>query len=241
MSEAAATTKGDDARRPTWRRIVGSFWFQLLLAFTVFGLILTFVAKPYAVPSASMTETLQIGDRVLVNRLAYVGADPGAGDVIVFDAGDEWSTGEATDEGPLKSFARWVGEVSGFGPSGSNTLVKRIIGLPGQTVECCSAEGEILVDGEPLDEPYVFADFTFDAGSLDCDSDPVSERCFAAITVPEDRYLVLGDNRANSSDSSAQCRGNVNDQGCWRWAHRDEIVGKVAVILWPLSRWTVVD
>lgn len=236
---AAPTPDGGNAR-PRWRRIVGSFWFQLILAFTVIGLLLTFVAKPYQVPSESMTETLQVGDRVLVNRLAYVGAEPGTADVIVFDAGDEWSTTEDEPENALKSFARWVGEVTGFGPSGRHTLVKRVIGLPGQTVECCTAEGQILVDGEPLDEEYVHNDFAFEAGVLDCDSDPASARCFSAVTVPEGRYLMLGDNRSNSSDSAARCRGGTADETCWRWASRDEVVGKVVVVLWPISRWSAV-
>lgn len=242
MSETApAPTAGDASPRPLWRRVTGSFWFQLVLAFVVFGLILTFIAKPYAVPSGSMTETLQIGDRVLVNRLAYVAAEPGTGDVIVFDAGADWETGETTDEGALKSFARWVGEVTGFGPSGRHTLVKRVIGLPGETVECCSTDGQIVVDGEPLDEPYVHNDYEFETAVLDCDTEPASTRCFVAVTVPEDRYLVLGDNRSNSADSAAECRGQTSDENCWRWATRDEIVGKVGVILWPISRWSAVD
>ncbi len=244
MSEAAVTPEPvskPSGARPRWRRITGSFWFQLVLAFVVVGLVLTFVAKPYAVPSGSMTETLQVGDRVLVNRLAYAAAAPGTGDVVVFDAGDEWATGETVDEGALKSFARWVGEVTGFGPSGRHTLVKRVIGLPGQTVECCTAQGQITVDGEPLDEPYVHDDLAFEAGALDCDTEQVSERCFAAVTVPEESYLVLGDNRGNSADSAADCRGNVTDESCWRWAERDEIVGKVSVILWPISRWSAVE
>ena len=66
--------------------MVGSAWFHLVAAFVVFGLILTFIAKPYWVPSSSMENTLTPGDRILVNRLAYVGSAPGNGDVVVFDA-----------------------------------------------------------------------------------------------------------------------------------------------------------
>lgn len=239
MSETADSADGP--ARPRWRSVTGSFWFQLILAFIVVGLLLTFVAKPYAVPSGSMTETLRVGDRVLVNRLAYVATDPGNGDVVVFDAGAEWDTGDPPEEPAWKAFARWVGEVTGFGPSGRHTLVKRVIGLPGQTVECCSSEGQIIIDGEPIDEPYVTTDFAFESGVLDCDTAQVSARCFTAVTVPEGRYLVLGDNRSNSSDSAAQCRGGVGGESCWRWAERDEIVGKVGVILWPVSRWSTVD
>ncbi|KHK99297.1 hypothetical protein LK09_03130 [Microbacterium mangrovi] len=224
--------------RPRWRRVTGSAWFQLLLAFVVFGLILSFVAKPYVVPSASMQNTLQPGDRILVNRLAYVAAPPGDGDVIVFDADSTWDTGPATAVNPIKAALRWVGEVTGFGPSGSHTLVKRIIGTPGQTVKCCSADGRVVVDGHPLDEPYVFQDFPFQPGTLDCTTTPASSRCFAAVTVPKDSYLMLGDHRSDSADSAYLCRSGFPPPECWRWAHRDDIVGKAVAVIWPIGRWS---
>lgn len=232
MSEAAP--------RPLWRRVTGSVWFQLVLAFVVVGLVLSFVAKPYAVPSESMQATLEPGDRLLVNRLAYVGSEPATGDIVVFDADETWGAHATADANPLKAFARWLGEATGFGPSGAHTLVKRVIAGPGQTVECCSADGGVVVDGEPLDEPYVFNDPVFTAGESDCSSTPPSMRCFPAVTVPEDSYLVLGDNRGNSSDSAVMCRGMATaDGGCWRWMKRDDVVGKVGLILWPVGRWAV--
>ncbi|WP_334149009.1 signal peptidase I [Microbacterium sp.] len=232
MSEAAP--------RPTWRRVTGSVWFQLVLAFIVVGLLLTFVAKPYVVPSESMQGTLEPGDRVLVNRLAYVGSEPATGDIVVFDADESWGEHAAGDGNWFKSAARWIGEVTGFGPSGAHTLVKRVIAGPGQTVECCSAEGELMIHGEPLDEPYIFNDPAFVPGRLDCSTTPISDRCFAAVTVPEDSYLVLGDNRGNSSDSAIGCRRlETGDDGCWRWMKREDVVGKVGLILWPVGRWAV--
>ncbi|MFD1339478.1 signal peptidase I [Microbacterium lemovicicum] len=227
----------DAAPRPLWRRIGGSVWFHLLAAFVVFGLLLTFVAKPYAVPSASMDATLQNGDRILVNRLAYVGAAPGMGDVVVFDAGAAWDGGEQPSGGALKDAARWVGEVTGFGPTGPHTLVKRIIGLPGQRVACCSAEGAVEVDGTPLAEDYVSNDLPFVPGSLDCATEARSPRCFDEVVVPAGSYLVLGDNRGNSSDSAAFCRAPGADDGCWRWATRDGLVGRAAAVIWPIPRW----
>ncbi|MDE0545356.1 signal peptidase I [Microbacterium sp. C7(2022)] len=226
-----------DEPRPLWRRITSSLWFQLVAAFVVTGLILSFVGKPYWVPSGSMEETLQPGDRILVNRLAYVGANPGAGDIVVFDADDAWDTTPIPATDPLRGALRWIGEVTGFGPSGAHTLVKRIIGTPGQSVECCDADGAIVVDGAPLDEPYVFNDFAFEPGSLDCDTTPASLRCFDEVIVPEGRYLMLGDNRAGSSDSAIGCRVPDASPNCWRWASDGAIVGKAAVILWPISRW----
>lgn len=223
--------------RPLWRRVTGSPWFHLVAAFVVFGLVLNFVAKPYLVPSGSMEETLQVGDRVLVNRLAYAASEPRTGDVVVFDADGAWDGERPADGNPIKGALRWLGEVSGFGPSGPHTLVKRIIGGPGQTVECCTPDGAVTVDGTPLDEPYVYEDFAFTPGSLDCDSTPRSARCFDAVVVPEGSYLMLGDHRSSSSDSALWCRAEGAAADCWRWATRDGIVGGVAVILWPIGRW----
>ena len=224
--------------RPWWRRVVGSTWFPLAATIIGTALILSFVAKPYSVPSGSMEETLEVGDRILVNRLAYVGASPVTGDIIVFDAGDTWGSETTGPANPLLVALAWLGEVTGFGPSGPSTLVKRVIGAPGQTVECCTEAGEVTVDGEPLAEPYVSNDFAFVPGTTDCDTVPASQRCFGAVTVPDDSYLVLGDNRAGSADSAVTCRFQDATDACWRWAPRAGVVGKSVAILWPIVRWS---
>ena len=239
MTADVPASRRPASERPRWRRITGSAWFHLFAAFVVFGLILSFVAKPYWVPSGSMEQTLQVGDRVLVNRLAYAGAEPRTGDVVVFDAGPEWTASAPAPENPVKAALRWLGEVTGFGPSGPHTLIKRVIAGPGQTVKCCSADGRLVVDGKPLAESYVFQDFPFQPGTQDCTAKPVSPRCLPEVTVPKDSYLVMGDHRSDSSDGAVQCRGRTTpDTGCWRWARSEEIVGKAVVILWPVSRWS---
>lgn len=219
-----------------WRRVRSSAWFQLVLAFVVFGLVLAFIAKPYAVPSGSMENTLKPGDDVLVYRLAYLGGGPHTGDVVVFDADSTWGSQPA--ESPLKATLRWIGEVTGFGPTGTHTLVKRVIAGPGQKVSCCSADGRVVVDGHPLEEPYVYDNLPFTPGSEDCTAKPRSLRCFGPVTVPKDSYLVLGDNRGNSSDSAFDCRGApAGDTSCFRWAKGSQIVGRVVAIIWPPGRW----
>ena len=228
----------EPAARPLWRRVVGSVWFQLALAFLVAGLVLTFLAKPYAVPSASMEPTLQPGDSILVDRLAYAGGEPSPGDIVVFDADDTWDAAPPAPVDPLRGILRWIGEATGFGASGDHTLVKRVIATPGQTVSCCTHAGAILVDGEVLDEPYVVDDLPFEPGALDCATTPRSTRCFDEVTVPDASYLVLGDNRAVSADSAAACRVPDAPEDCWRWATGDGIVGRAAEILWPVSRWS---
>lgn len=234
------TREGTSAPRDSpsrWRRLTRNPWFHLAAAFIVVGLILSFIAKPYVVPSGSMEQTLIPGDRVLVNRLAYVGSAPRNGDVIVFNADAAWDGPTTSSTNPLKAAARWIGEVIGFGPSGDHTLVKRVIAEPGQTARCCTAEGAVTVDGVALDEPYVYENLDFVPGALDCSTTPRSMRCFPEVTVPAGSYLVLGDHRSQSSDSAALCRGAVSDASCWRWATRGGVVGSVTAILWPVTRW----
>lgn len=236
---ASAPTPAPKRSGSRSRRFTSSAWFQLILAFVVFGLVLAFIAKPYAVPSGSMENTLRPGDDVLVYRLAYLGSEPHNGDVVVFNADSTWGAQPA--ESPMKAVLRWFGEVTGFGPTGTHTLVKRIIAGPGQNVACCSASGLVMVDGHPLDEPYVYDNLPFQLGTLDCSSKPRSQRCFGPITVPKRSYLVLGDNRANSSDSAFGCRGApAENTTCFRWAKRDEIVGRVVAVIWPIGRWRAI-
>lgn len=232
----AAMPRPPTQQRPRWRRILGSFWGQLLLAMVTFGLIISFVAKPYQVSSGSMEPTLRTGDRVLVDRVSYRFSEPSAGDVIVFEADENWDGPGRPEPSPLRAAWIWFGQWTGFGPSGEHTLVKRVIATPGRTVSCCSPDGHLVVDGVPTDEPYLGSDFDFSPGALDCGTTPRSARCFDAVTVPEGAYLVLGDNRANSADSAARCRAPDADPSCWRWAYRENVVGRVAVTLWPLTR-----
>lgn len=220
-----------DAPRPR-RRLLGNIWVNIALALALAGIIVAFIGQP---SSGSMSPTLEPGDRLIVNRLAYVAADPAPGDIVVFRPDDAWGEKPATGGNWFSQAVHWVGETTGIRPY---VLVKRVIAGPGQTVECCDAQGRVLVDGEPLDEPYVVKDLPFVAGSLDCDSEPMSTRCFGPVTVPEASYLVLGDNRANSADSAYLCRGTADpDEDCWRWMTRDDVFGQAGAILWPIGRW----
>lgn len=230
------TPPASTASRPTrWRRIRRSPFTHLLLALVLLALVQGFVIKPFQVPSESMSPTLESGDRILASRIAYSVSTPGAGDIAVFSRPDSW--GPARERSPLRVAVGWVGDVVGFGPSNHDALVKRIIGEPGSTVRCCTDQGQVEVNGTPLAEGYVVTDLPFTPGVNDCTTTPASPRCFGPVTVPDDAYLVMGDNRANSADSVIACRGTSSPSaGCARFVPRADMLGKVVSIVWPFDR-----
>ncbi|MDN5807519.1 MAG: signal peptidase I [Brevibacterium sp.] len=186
----------------------------ILVAILISTALKTWVVRSFYIPSGSMMETLQIDDRVLVNQLAPRFGPADRGDIIVFDDPDHWLTPEEVSEyqpNPVLEFL-------GLAPSdGGNQLIKRVIGVGGDTVECCDGQGRILVNGEPIDETY-----------LD-DGIAPSEMEFD-VTVPEGHYWVMGDNRSNSADS----RYHVDTQP---YVSEDNVVGTVFLINWPFEHF----
>jgi signal peptidase I len=173
-----------------------------LVIIVVVALLASFLVKAYLVrsfyiPSASMQNTLLVGDRVLVNELVPGVVPLQRGDVVVFQ-----------DPGG------WLGMGQG------DDLIKRVIGLPGDTVSCCDARGRLSVNGHAVDEPYVV---------LERGSDRVAGKDFK-ITVPKGRIWVMGDNRYDSADS--RVHGTVPV---------DDVVGRAFVTTWPVSRWSVLS
>ncbi|MBM7473392.1 signal peptidase I [Subtercola frigoramans] len=248
---SASGGRGARGKRTGIRRITGSFWFNVVAAFVVLALVQAFVVKLYYVPSGSMQQTLAIGDRILVDRVSLDFGDPHAGDVVVFTASDLWGEKAPAPSNPLVYAVKWLGGVFGVGQSLDHTLVKRVIAGPGQTVSCCDKQGHLLVDGQPIDEPYVFQDFEFQAGSLDCSTVPASQRCFGGVTVPGGEYFVLGDHRSNSNDSIAGCRGRdpavpvtvsgaapgAAEDSCLKMVGRADVVGRAFVVVLPPGHW----
>lgn len=195
-----------------WRRMRSSPWFHLAVATIVVILLQLFVVKVYQVPSTSMAPTLTPGDRILVNRLAAGSA--AIGDVIVFKAGKGWP------------------------PSDGHTLVKRIVAGPGTTFSCCDRHGNDLLDGVAQTSGNTHNNFPFAVGTLDCATEPKSLRCLPPYRVPNDSYVVLGDNRLVSDDSYGQCRGKtVELSSCIKLVAADDIVGTVWLRIWPLNNW----
>ncbi|MEU7893876.1 signal peptidase I [Nonomuraea sp. NPDC049152] len=207
----------------------GSSWKELpILIVVALGLALlikTFIVQPFYIPSESMENTLLINDRVLVNKLVYHTRDIERGDVIVFNGEDSWDPEVVTEapSNPVTGALRWVGELFGLVP-GEKDYIKRVIGVPGDKVECCDSKGRITVNGVPLDEKsYLYP------------GDVPSDKQFK-ITVPEGRLWVMGDHRSVSYDS----RGHIGDPGGGTIAV-DNVLGRAFVIMWPVSRWSSLD
>ena len=183
-------------------------------------LIKTFLIRSFFIPSTSMTNTLQVHDRILVNELVPSLVPLQHGDVIVFQDPGDWLQGEqvAPPANAVQAAADQVLSIFGLSPQDANDhLVKRVIGLPGDKVVCCNALGQMTVNGAPVDEPYV---------NLPTGQQRVSEQSFST-TVPAGRLWVMGDNRDNSDDS--RFNGTVPMK---------DVVGRAFVISWPVTHWT---
>ena len=234
-----------DAEGEGRRRVPG--WLGLLARSTIALILIGFathlLARPFHVPSGSMEPTLQVGDRVIGQVVGVDRHGLDRGKIVIFGHGEQWSDSRLPEDDVLwKELVRDGGDLLGVGPSHTSHTVKRVIGTPGERVSCCDEEGRVLVDGAALTEPYVppERDHPFVPGSRDCDSEPVSTRCFPELTVPEDSYLVLGDNRAGSSDSVAGCRGGgVRASDCARFVRSDQVVGVLGWRFWPLPPGSV--
>lgn len=186
-------------------------------------LIKTLLVQSFYIPSGSMEDTLEIGDRVLVSKLAPGPLDVHRGDIVVFkDPGGWLSPTAVVERTGWRGVAADTLTFVGLMPQDSGEhLIKRVIGLAGDTVACCDAQGRLTVNGVPLDEPY-----------LAPGAEP-SEMEFSVV-VPEGRLWVMGDNRQNSQDS----RYKQGDPGGGA-IPRANVVGVAFVTLWPLDRWTV--
>jgi signal peptidase I len=222
----------------------------ITIALVLYYVMLTFVARPYLIPSESMEPTLHgcpgcTGDRIMVDKLTYRFSSPEPGDVIVFKGPPNWNITYKSIRSD-NSAVRWIQNalsVVGFVPPDENDLVKRVIAVGGQTVECRASTG-LTVDGKRLDEPYL------DPTTMMADTNEgaclYGRSEWGPVTVPDGRLWVMGDNRTHSADSRAHCLHTPAD------AQRgllctgdpmagtvpiDNVIGKARFIAWPPSRW----
>jgi signal peptidase I len=208
--ESLLTESGDEADAIDDSGL--SFWAELpiliVVALVLAVLVKAFFFQAFYIPSGSMEDTLQINDRVMVNKLSFRFGDVKRAQVVVFDPE---STDAADDAESLPAkVVRNVLESIGLATPDSD-LIKRVIGLPGETLEI--KDNQVLIDGVAIAEPYLRSG--------------VAMRDFGPVTIPDGEYFVMGDNRNASQDS--RFIGTVEE---------DRIIGRAFVIMWPPSHWT---
>ncbi|GIF02926.1 hypothetical protein Asi03nite_04640 [Actinoplanes siamensis] len=219
-------------RRSMMRRKEMPLWQELplllVVAFCLAVLIRTFLVQAFYIPSGSMQKTLELKDRVLVNKVVYDMRDPLRGEIVVFRGTDNWApeVTEPVSNAFVSKLGRTIGDLVGVSRPGERDFIKRVIGLPGDKVACCDDQGRITVNGVPIDESYIADGFNSDL------SQPViagqcTSRKFAEVTVPAGQMFVMGDHRAVSQD--ARCQGPVPIEN---------VIGRAFVIVWPSDRFT---
>jgi len=175
----------------------------LLTALVIAVVIKTFLVQPFWIPSESMLPTIEVNDRVMVNKLAYQWGEPERGDIVVFRDPREEEIEESIPEAVIRS----VLEAVGIRTRGHEDLIKRVIGLPGETVEV--RNNQVVVDGTPIEEPYLPEVFMPDE---------------PPITLGVDEVFVMGDNREASFDSRRFGPIPLED-----------LIGNAFVTIWPIS------
>jgi signal peptidase I len=208
---------------PLWQELP----ILLIVAFCLAVLIRTFLFQAFFIPSGSMQNTLEIGDRVLVNKVVYDTRQPQRGEIVVFRGTDNWAPEPDAQVQTGGSFftklGRTVGDLVGVSQPGEKDFIKRVIGLPGDIVTCCDAKGNVTVNGYPLDEPYVQENSPLDGKSTEHHCGP---RAFDPVVIPPGDIWVMGDHRLVSQD--ARCQGPVPIAN---------VIGKAFVVVWPQAHW----
>ncbi|MDO5366572.1 signal peptidase I [Kocuria sp.] len=211
-STGSSAVPGPLSQRRWWLRVIT---LAVLAALLITAVVRAFVVDVYWVGSNSMEPTLQGGDRVLVNKLSDTD-ELHRGQLVVFDGRGSLDPLHSTDPWyaqALNSVGRWLG-VTGS----STAYVKRVMAVPGDSIECCDAQGKITVNGQALVEDYLYP------------GDNPSEIPFS-VDVPADRVWLMGDHRNESVDSRSLL--GAPGGGLIR---TERIIGTAERVLWPLGR-----
>jgi len=197
----------------------------LVVAVIVSLIIKTFVVQFFYIPSGSMENTLQVKDRVAVNKVPFVTREIHRGDVVVFHDPANWLPTWNNQEGnKYLHKAKELLVAVGILPNPTKQfLVKRVIGIGGDNVQCCSAKGKLLVNGKETNEPYIFA------------GNEPSDMKFN-VTVPKGKVWVMGDHRGASADSRYH-QDDINKG----FVPESEIVGRVVAVIWPFKNAKLIE
>jgi signal peptidase I len=205
-----------------------SLWIELplllVVAFSAAVLLRTFAVQPFYIPSGSMEQTLQEGDKVLVNKLTTTLRTPQRGEVVVFRGTDSWDPEyrpATADDSLASSFTTGVLDLIGLAKPDEKDFIKRVIAVGGDTVSCCDADGNVVVNGVSLHED----EYVYDNAPLDVDPGTCHSRRFEEVTIPEGHIWVMGDHRGDSQDS--RCQGPVPVEN---------VIGRAIALVWPPDR-----
>jgi signal peptidase I len=197
----------------------------LVVAVIVSLFIKTFIVQFFYIPSGSMENTLQVNDRVAVNKVPFLSREIHRGDVVVFHDPANWlpEYGELPGNKYIHKAKELLVTVGILPNPAKQFLVKRVIGVGGDNIQCCSKNGKILVNGKESNEPYIFAGNT------------PSDMKFN-VTVPEGKIWVMGDHRGASADSRYH-QDDINKG----FVPESELVGRVVAVIWPFKNAKIVD
>ncbi len=205
---AAASQK---RQLPIWQESI----LLIVTAVIMAVVVKTFFLQAFYIPSESMEPTLKPDDKILVQKVSYWFGDVERGDIVVFDDPGGWLDSSETPR--ADTVVQNALETIGLFPTGGH-LIKRVVGVGGDTVACCDEAGKITVNGTALSEPYLLDE------TVNRDQ-PFEQK------VPDGFLWVMGDNRNNSADS----RAHLGDPG-GGFIDEDSVVGKAWVRVWPLGR-----
>jgi signal peptidase I len=197
----------------------------VIVALAVSLVIKTVLVQFFFIPSGSMENTLQINDRVAVNKIPFIGKSIGRGDVVVFRDPDNWLPEPYTiEQNKVVAKVKEAFVAVGILPNPAKQyLVKRTIGIAGDKVECCSKSKKLMINGVEIDEPYIFAGNT------------PSDTKFN-VTVPAGKIWVMGDHRGASADSRFH-QDDINNG----MVPLSKVTGKVVGIIWPIKNFGLVN
>jgi signal peptidase I len=196
----------------------------VVVALVVSLFIKSFLVQFFYIPSGSMENTLQIKDRVAVNRVPFISNNIKRGDVVVFRDPNNWLP-EIIDYSTNEYAAKVKGALVAVGvlPNPAKQyLVKRVVGIGGDRVVCCTKDGNLTINGVEVTEPYIFA------------GNKPSEMNFD-VTVPKGKLWVMGDHRGASADSRYH-QDDINKG----FVPLSKVTGRVVGVIWPLKNITYV-